>query len=61
MSSSYFTESQNGTTRRTGERVGAREGFPNDSVKLVSLANGNWYEVDSNTFFEVAKPSVHLK
>ncbi len=32
-------------------RVGAREGFPCNSVKLVLLANGNRYEVDSNTFF----------
>jgi hypothetical protein len=30
---------------------GAREGFAYDSVKLVLLANGNRYEVDSNTFF----------
>ncbi len=34
-------------------RVGAREGFAYDSpVKLVLLANGNGYEVDSNTFFK---------
>jgi hypothetical protein len=32
-------------------RVGAREGFAYHSVKLVSLANGNRYEVDSNTFY----------
>jgi hypothetical protein len=32
-------------------RVGAREGFPYHSVKLVLLANGNRYEVDSNTLF----------
>jgi hypothetical protein len=31
------------------------------SVKVVLLANGNRYEVDSNTFFHVVKPSVHLK
>jgi hypothetical protein len=31
--------------------VGAREGFAYRSVKLVLLANGNRYEVDSNTFF----------
>jgi hypothetical protein len=31
-------------------RVGAREGFAYHSVKLVLLANGNRYEVDSNTF-----------
>jgi hypothetical protein len=32
-------------------RVGAREGFAYHSVKLVLLATGNRYEVDSNTFF----------
>jgi hypothetical protein len=32
-------------------RVGAREGFAYHSVELVLTANGNWYEVDSNTFF----------
>jgi hypothetical protein len=32
-------------------RVGACEGFGYHSVKLVLLANGNRYEVDSNTFF----------
>jgi hypothetical protein len=32
-------------------RVGAREGFAYNSVKLVLLANGNNYEVDSNAFF----------
>jgi hypothetical protein len=31
-------------------RVGAREGFPYNSVKLVLLADGNKHEVDSNTF-----------
>jgi hypothetical protein len=31
-------------------RVGAREGFAYHSLKLVLLANGNRYEVDSNTF-----------
>ncbi len=29
-------------------RVGAREGFAYHSVKLVLLANGDKYEVDSN-------------
>jgi hypothetical protein len=32
-------------------RVGAREGFANHSVKLVLLANGNRYEVDSTALF----------
>jgi hypothetical protein len=32
-------------------RVGARKGFAYHSVKLVLLANGNRYEVDSNMFF----------
>jgi hypothetical protein len=31
-------------------RVDARKGFAYHSVKLVLLANGNRYEVDSNTF-----------
>jgi hypothetical protein len=42
-------------------RVGACEGFAYHSVELVLLANGNRYEVDSNTFFQVVKPSIHLK
>jgi hypothetical protein len=37
-------------------RVGARKGFANHSVKLVLLATGNGYEVDSNTFFEGKSP-----
>ncbi len=32
-------------------RVGVPKGFPCNSVKLVLLANGNRYEVDSNMFF----------
>jgi hypothetical protein len=32
-------------------RVGAREGFAYHPVKLVLLANGNRYEVDSHAFF----------
>ncbi len=32
-------------------RVGAREAFAYDSVKPVSLANGNRFEVDSNAYF----------
>ncbi len=32
-------------------RVGACEGFAYHPLKLVLLANGNRYEVDSNTFF----------
>ncbi len=41
-------------------RVGAREGFAYHSVQLVLLmANSNRYEVDSNTFLEVVKPSIH--
>jgi hypothetical protein len=32
-------------------RVGARKGFAYDSVKLVLLAKGNQYEVESNTLF----------
>jgi hypothetical protein len=31
-------------------RVGARKGFAYHSVRLVLLANGNRYEVDSITF-----------
>jgi hypothetical protein len=36
-------------------RVGACEGFAYHSVKLVSLANGNRYEVDSNKLFLTGK------
>jgi hypothetical protein len=32
-------------------RVGAREGFAYNSVKIVVLANGNRYEADTDTFF----------
>jgi hypothetical protein len=32
-------------------RVGACKGFSHYSVKLALLADGNRYEVDSNTFF----------
>jgi hypothetical protein len=32
-------------------RVGVREGFAYNSLKVVLLANGNRYEVDSNAFF----------
>ncbi len=41
-------------------RVGARKGFAYHSVELVLLANGNRCEVDSNTFFQAVKPSIHL-
>jgi hypothetical protein len=37
------------------ERVGARQGFPCKSVKLVILVNGSRYEVDANTFFRSGK------
>jgi hypothetical protein len=42
-------------------RVGARKGFSYHSVKLVLMPNGNRYEVDSNTFFKVVKPSNPVK
>ncbi len=32
-------------------RVGSREGLAYHSVKVVLLANGNKYEIDSNMFF----------
>jgi hypothetical protein len=32
-------------------RVGAHESTSYYSVKLVSMAIGKWYEVDSNTLF----------
>ncbi len=41
--------------------VGAREGFPYDLVKLLVLANGNRYEVDSNTYFRSGKALHSLK
>jgi hypothetical protein len=31
--------------------VGARKGFPYHSVKLILMANGKMYQVDSNFFF----------
>jgi hypothetical protein len=34
----------------TRMRVGVREGFAYHSVELVSVANGNKYEVDSKAF-----------
>jgi hypothetical protein len=41
-------------------RVGACEGFPNNSVRLVLLANGNSYDVDSSTFSPIGKwPFIH--
>jgi hypothetical protein len=39
--------------------VGAREGFAYHGVKLVLLANGNRYEVDPSTIFEVVKSCIH--
>jgi hypothetical protein len=42
-------------------RVGARLGFSYRSVKLVSLAKGVRYEVDSNTFLEVVNAFYPLK
>jgi hypothetical protein len=42
-------------------RVGVLEGFAYYSVKLALLASSNRYEVDSNTFFKVVFPSVHLE
>ncbi len=36
---------------QANRRVGVGKGFPCKSVKLVLLANGNTWEVDSNTFF----------
>jgi hypothetical protein len=41
-------------------RRGARKGFAYNSLKLVLLANGNRYEIVSNTFFLVVKPSSIL-
>ncbi len=41
--------------------VGACKGFSCQSTQLVLLANGNMYDVDSNTFFRVVKPPIHLK
>jgi hypothetical protein len=42
-------------------RVGAREGFAYNSVKLVLLANGNRYEVDCNTFFPSGEALYQFK
>jgi hypothetical protein len=42
-------------------RVGAGKGFACHSVKLVLLANGNRYEVDSNMFFPSDKALYPFK
>jgi hypothetical protein len=42
-------------------RVGARGGFVYRSVELVFLANGNSYEVDSNTWFRSGKALYSFK
>jgi hypothetical protein len=41
--------------------VGARERFAYELVKLVLLANGNTYEVDSNTFFSKWSSLLSIK
>jgi hypothetical protein len=42
-------------------RVGARKGFAYHSVKLVLLANGNGYEVDSSMVFLCDKTLYPIK
>jgi hypothetical protein len=42
-------------------KVGACEGFAYNSVKLAFLANGNMYEVDSNTLFQSGKALYPFK
>jgi hypothetical protein len=42
-------------------RVGAREGFPYNSVKLVLVANSKRYEIDSNTLFLSGKALYPFK
>jgi hypothetical protein len=42
-------------------RVGACKGFPYHSVTLVLLANGNRYDVDSNTFLLSGKALYQFK
>jgi hypothetical protein len=42
-------------------RVGACKGFAYRSVKLVLLANGNRYKVDSNTVFVSGKALYPFK
>jgi hypothetical protein len=60
ISSSYFTASQNGTTRQTDESWCLRR-FCIQFSEICLLANGNWYLVDSNTFFfSVVKPYIHI-
>ncbi len=41
--------------------VGARQGFPYRSVKLVLLANGNGVRLIPICFTEVVKRSIHVK
>ncbi len=50
ISISHFTANQMAQQGRQ-MRVGSGEGFAYHLVKLVLLADGNRYEVDSNTFF----------
>jgi hypothetical protein len=60
ISSSNFTQykmAQQGKQMR----VGAHKGFAYNSVKLVLLANGNRYEVDSNTFSQSGKALYPFK
>ncbi len=40
-------------------RVGTRKDFTYHSAILVSLANGNMYEVDSNTFFFLSGKALY--
>jgi hypothetical protein len=40
-------------------KVGAQEGFPFNSVKLVLLANGNWFI--ATHFFLAVKRLIHIK
>ncbi len=42
-------------------RVGACEGFVYRLLNLVLLANCNWYEVDSSTFFLSGKALYPFK
>jgi hypothetical protein len=42
-------------------RVGAYKGIAYQSVDLVGVAINNRFEVDSNTFFKVVKPTIHSK
>ncbi len=56
-----FTKSANAMRKSFRTTTGTIPGFPCNSVKQVLVANGNRYEVDSNTFFLISKAHYPYK